>query len=445
MHHDNLEQVRQQAKAPWVAHIIVSAVILVLAFFIVSIMFANKPEARKFGERPPPSVAVEITSLEPTNYDIWIDSYGSAEALTETQLVSDVNGRVIEVSPNIRAGASFKKGDVLVKLDDRDYQIEVDVAKASVADAEVKYLQELAQAEIAERDWNVRPGNEKGKALALRKPQVAAAKASLDAAKARLAKAELNLARTEVTAPFDGRVLRQMVDLGQVVNPNQAIAEIYSIDAVEVRLPIKAADLPYLSLPDEQSSTEEPPKVVFEGDVGRQTYQWIGKLVRSEGAFDPATRMLYVVAQIEEPFAKIGDRPAIRVGQFLRAKIEGERLSNVFVIPRRAVSQDYFVSVAREGVLYKQAIQPLWTDQNSVVVPAMPSIDSIEEGAQVAQTTGGLRVGQRLILTPTANLPNGTRIKPMGSHGEQQAASKQQPSANESGRPAQSSSASQSH
>ncbi len=444
MHHDNLQQVQQQAKAPWIAHVIVSLVILAVAFFVVSIMFANKPEARKFGDRPPPSVAVEITSLNPTNYDIWIDSYGSAEALTETQLVSDVSGRVIEVSPNIRAGASFKKDDVLVKLDDRDYRIEVDVAKSSVADAEVKYLQELAQADIAERDWNVRPGSEKGQALALRKPQVAAAKASLDAAKARLAKAELNLARTEVIAPFDGRVLRQMVDLGQVINPNQAIAEIYSTDAVEVRLPVKAADLNYLKLPDEQSELLTPPQVIFEGEVGRQTYQWTGHLVRSEGAFDPATRMLYVVAVIDEPFRKLEQRPAIRVGQFLRAKIEGERLSNVFVIPRRAVSQDYFVSVAEEGVLQKQLITPLWTDQKSVVVPAMPSLDTNEVGNPIAEIRGGLRIGQQLILTPTANLPNGTRIKPMNNPDSRRAATTHQQTTKDTGRPAETTTASKS-
>jgi multidrug efflux pump subunit AcrA (membrane-fusion protein) len=161
------------------------------------------------------------------------------------------------------------------------------------------------------------------------------------------------------------------------------------------------------------------PQVIFEGELGRNTYQWTGRLVRSEGAFDPATRMLYLVAQIDNPFTASAQRPAIRVGQFLRAKIEGEHLTNVFVIPRRAVSQDNYVAVAQEGVLQKQKIEPLWTDHQFVVVPAMPSLDAPEAGNPLASVSGGLRLGQRLILTPAANLPNGTRIKPMASLGNE--------------------------
>ncbi len=392
-----------QRKVPWGLHAVVTVAILVLSLVVVKIMFATKPEARKFDERPAPSVAVEVTSLQPTNYNVWVESYGSVEALTETQLVSDVNGRVIEVSPNIRAGASFNAGDVLLRIDPRDYRIEVDVAESAVADADVKYQQELAQANIAERDWNVRPGNEQGKALALRLPQVAAAKAALEAAKAKLAKAQLNLERTQVKAPFDGKVKRQMVDLGQVVNPSQAIAEIYSTDLVEVRLPVKAHDLAHLQLPDEQENRSVRPKVVFEGEMGNKTYYWNGELVRSEGAYDTSTRMLYVVAQIVDPFKATSDSPSLRIGQFLRAKIEGKELANVFVIPRRAVSQNYMISIEQEGILKKMSIDPIWTDTKSVVVSA--------GGLDSTSGVKSLSASDTLILTPTANLPEGTRVK----------------------------------
>ncbi len=405
-------------KAPWVIHFFVTLGILLIASIIIFAMFSSKPEGRTWGARPAPSVAVEITALEPRDYDVWIDSYGTAESLTRTQLVSDVSGRVVKVSPNIRAGSSFKQGDVLLKLDDRNYKIEVDIAASSVADAEVKYLQELAQAELAEKEWNVRPDNEAARSLALREPQVAAAKAALEAAKARLAKAKLDLERTEIKAPFDGKVMRQMVDLGQVVSPSQAIAEIYSTDAVEVRLPIKISDLDHLSLPEADNSTAPRPSVIFEGELGARTYQWRGEIVRSEGAFDSATRMLYVVAQIDQPFKSTAERPAIRIGQFLRAKVQGQKLSNVFVIPRRAVSQDYFVSVAQEGVLKKRKVRPLWTDAQSVVVPATLNLDSL--AASTVQPA--LEKSDRLILTPTANLPDGTRVKPISEMAEKKQA-----------------------
>jgi len=394
----------------WGVHLIVTIVIFIIAFSIIVAMFANKPSARKWGGGPPSSVGVETVQLEASNYPVWIKSYGSAEPLTRTQLVSEVSGRVIKVANNIRAGLSFKKGDILLTIDPRDYHIEVDVAKSTVADAWVKYKEELAQADVAERDWNATPGSEGGRDLALRKPQVAAALASFDASKARLAKAELNLERTEVKAPFDGKILKQMVDLGQVLNPSQTIAEIYSTDFIEVRLPVKAQDLAHIKLPHyshtqgnkPENNQDHLPAVLFEGELGGKTYTWEGKLVRSEGAFDSSTRMLYVVAKLDNPFVSSPELPALRVGQFLRAKIEGTQLMNVYAIPRRAVSQSNMIALANNGLLQKRLISPLWTDAQSVVISASSGIND---------NTAAINSSEQLILTPTANLATGTRIK----------------------------------
>jgi RND family efflux transporter MFP subunit len=394
----------------WGVHLIVTIVIFIIAFSIIAAMFANKPSARKWGGGPPSSVGVETVQLEASNYPVWIKSYGSAEPLTRTQLVSEVSGRVIKVANNIRAGLSFKKGDILLTIDPRDYHIEVDVAKSTVADAWVKYKEELAQADVAERDWNATPGSEGGRDLALRKPQVAAALASFDASKARLAKAELNLERTEVKAPFDGKILKQMVDLGQVLNPSQTIAEIYSTDFIEVRLPVKAQDLAHIKLPHyshtqgnkPENNQDHLPAVLFEGELGGKTYTWEGKLVRSEGAFDSSTRMLYVVAKLDNPFVSSPEFPALRVGQFLRAKIEGTQLMNVYAIPRRAVSQSNMIALANNGLLQKRLISPLWTDAQSVVISASSGIND---------NTAAINSSEQLILTPTANLATGTRVK----------------------------------
>ncbi len=394
----------------WGIHLLVTAIIFMCTFAIIAAMFSSKPNVKKWGSRPPASVGVETINLEASSYPVWIESYGSADPLTRTQLVSDVSGRVISVSNNIRAGASFKAGETLLTIDPRDFEIEVDVAKSLVADAWVKYKQELAQADIAEHDWNVKPGTVEGRELALRKPQVAAALAGYDAAKARLAKAELNLERTEVKAPFDGKVLKQMVDLGQVLNPSQTIADIYSTDYIEVRLPVKAQDLAHINLPADITNLDDInqtnlPNVTFEGELGGTTYTWQGKLVRSEGAFDASTRMLYLVAKLDNPFVSTNQLPALRVGQFLRAKIQGKALNNVYAIPRSAVSQNNMIAVAEKGLLKKHKINPLWTDANSVIIAA----DSANNN--LSTTVAVINSADKLILTPTSNLASGTRVK----------------------------------
>ena len=410
------EQATYNKKVPWLAHAIVSVIILAVAFGVISMMFSSKPEAKRWGgSRPAPSVAVEVTNLQAENYEIWIESYGTAEPLTQTNLVSDVSGRVISVEPKIRAGEAFREGDLLVKIDDRDFKIQLDIAESDAADANLRYLQEVAEAELAAQQWNKPPESEAARLLALREPQVAAAKAALNAAQARVEQAKLNLARTEIRAPFDGKVLRQMVDVGQVVSPSQSIAEIYSTDAIEVRLPIKIADLENLVLPESLDAQAESnliaaaPSVRFSSKIGGKNYLWDGQIVRSEGAFDPATRMLYVVASINNPFIANEKRPAIRVGQFLQAEVQGQTLNDVYVIPRRAVSQDNVISIASEGFLKKHAIDPLWTDSRNVIVSAS---SSDADGTQL------LSQNDKLILTPTANIVNGTRVKALGEADE---------------------------
>ena len=406
-----------ERKVPWLAHVIVTVVIFGFCFVIVAGLFSSKPKANRWGDRPAPSVAVEVTPLQTKSFDIWVDSYGTAQALTETRLVADISGRVVAVSPNIRAGGVFSKGDILAKIDSRDFEVELDIAISQAADIEVKYIQELAQAELAAKEWNETPESKAARKLALREPQLAAAKASLQAAKSRVKRARLNLLRTEVVAPFDGKVLEQLIDIGEFVTPSQTIASIYSIDVVEVRLPIKVDDLEHLLLPEGVTLANELPEVLFESDMGNKTFQWIGKIVRTEGAFDPRTRMLYVVAQIEEPFIPKEHRPAVRIGQFMRAKIEGKRYDDVFVIPRRAVSQDFMVSVADNGVLKKRKINPIWTDSNAVVVAPQQSNTLLAVNYQSPNnnvSTELLNKSDMLILTPTANLPDGTKVKPLG-------------------------------
>jgi RND family efflux transporter MFP subunit len=406
-----------ERKVPWLAHVIVTVVIFGFCFVIVAGLFSSKPKANRWGDRPAPSVAVEVSPLQTKSFDIWVDSYGTAQALTETRLVADISGRVVAVSPNIRAGGVFSKGDILAKIDSRDFEVELDIAISQAADIEVKYIQELAQAELAAKEWNETPESKAARKLALREPQLAAAKASLQAAKSRVKRARLNLLRTEVVAPFDGKVLEQLIDIGEFVTPSQTIALIYSIDVVEVRLPIKVDDLEHLLLPEGVTLANELPEVLFESDMGNKTFQWIGKIVRTEGAFDPRTRMLYVVAQIEEPFIPKEHRPAVRIGQFMRAKIEGKRYDDVFVIPRRAVSQDFMVSVADNGVLKKRKINPIWTDSNAVVVAPQQSNTLLAVNYQSPNnnvSTELLNKSDMLILTPTANLPDGTKVKPLG-------------------------------
>ena len=217
----------------------------------------------------------------------------------------------------------------------------------------------------------------------LRKPQLLAAQAQLHSARSNLAKAKLRLERTAITAPFDGRVLRQLADLGQVVGGTAQVAEVYATDYVEVRLPLRSTDLSFVTLPE---NADAPLSVVFRSELGIAT-RWAGHIVRTEGAIDEVSRQLHVVAQIDDPFvARDGQRP-LKIGEYVTAEITGTEFLGAIVIPAATIYQNTYVYVVEEGVVVRRPIEIAWQD-----------------GVQAIVSTG-LKSGEQLVTTPLGQVP----------------------------------------
>ena len=184
------------------AKIIIPAVVIVATILIVMFIKGNPPEAKRFGTPPKASISVAALELKPQNYQVMIDSYGTVKPRTQSLLVAQASGQIIEVSDDFREGGFFEKGDVLLKLDDRDHQAEVKSAQANLLTAEQGLLEEKARGQQAITDWKRLGGSNQASSLVLREPQLAAAEAEVLSAQAALEKAMLDLERTKVTAPY---------------------------------------------------------------------------------------------------------------------------------------------------------------------------------------------------------------------------------------------------
>ena len=268
------------------------------------LFFWSAPEPKKFPQFES-APKVDVQTLHPQSYQVWLATQGTVQARTESDLVSQVRGKVISVSPSFRPGGFFEEGDVLMEIDRRDYEMEVRIASGQLAQAKLRLSEEEATAAQALADWKRLNLSEEPSDLVLRKPQLNEAQANVDSASARLELAQLNLERTSIRAPYAGRVLYNQVDLGQYVSPGSSLARIYAVDYAEIRLPLSERQLAYIDLPelyrgDNQTSIDGP-EVALTWTVGNEQYDWQGKIVRPEGALDTRSRQLFVVAQVENP------------------------------------------------------------------------------------------------------------------------------------------------
>ena len=374
------------------APFIILAVLVSLAFLIMR----NPPQAERREAPAGPQLTVDVMRLERRPYQVRLQSYGTVRPRVQSMLVAQVFGEITAINDSLRTGGFFEKGDVLLNVDQRDYLANVKIAEASLMDAKQALAEQEARAAQALEDWN-RLGNEgEAPALVLRKPQLAAAKARVISAESMLDKAQLELERTNIVAPYAGRVMTKLVDQGQVVNKNSQLAEIYAVDLVEIRLPLRNLDLSYIDLPEDyrfagEDRTAGPEVTIYSGLAGGS--EWQGKVVRTEGAIDDSARQLHVVAQVDNPFgAQARGKTPLKIGQYVTAELAGRQLQEAMVIPNRTIYQGSYVYVVADGVLQRRNIDIAWQNQSQTL------IDS------------GLVEGDLLVLTPLGQATSGVRV-----------------------------------
>lgn len=384
-------------------------VIIGITIALMIAIFKNPPTSERAKVSKVAQITVETTTLTPQNYQVIVQSFGTVKPRTQSVLFAQVSGQINRVSKQFRAGGFFEKGDILIQLDDRDYLAEVKIAEAGLMSAKQELQEEAARVKQAQADWKRLGNGQTPNALVLRQPQFEAAKAQVLSAEALLDKVKLSLERTKIVAPYAGRVLKKNVDIGQVISSNTQLADIFAVDYVEIRLPIKNKDLPLMQLPEEYHNTETKPEknknamvsnVVISSDlVGEQ--EWQGKVVRTESAIDETSQQLYVVAQIIRPYDREYNQGAqIKIGQYVTANITGREIKSALVIPSSAIYQGSYVYIVQDGLLMRKEVKLGWQNGTESIV------------------IKGLNSGDELVLTSLGQVSSGT---PVAVEGQSQA------------------------
>ena len=374
----------------------------------VLVMTSRMPESQTATPKPP---SVEVQIAEATQHTYRIQSQGTALPRTSIRLVNEVSGRVVSIAESFDAGQVFAKDDVLLTIDPRDYELSLMQAKAQVAQAELRLLTEINEAEIVRREWQLLK-QEEPTGLQAREPQLATARAALEAAKATEQAAKRNLERCEIRAPFDGMVAKAGVRPGQFVALAAPLGELFATDVAEVRLPLASSDLDFINLPSPGTDTAlgQAPRVTLSTRAGGQRIEWQGHLVRSEETVDPVNRMVYVVAQVTDPYglAKRNGAP-LRNGTFVRARIGGRTVENAVVLPRQALrGKDRVWIVSEESTLQR------WLGYRVPGLSSRLAFRSVEvsfANADVVVVAGGIQAGERVITSLLAGVIDGMAVK----------------------------------
>ena len=354
--------------------------VLALAVLVVGYMMSTGTEAkRKKPERA--ARLVETTALSPSDYRVRIEAWGAVEAARRVVLQPQVNGQINAIGDGFEPGAHVQAGEVLVKIDPADYELAVRQRRSDLTRARAELAQEQGRRAVAEQEFKLVGGDATAaqKRLMLREPQLETARAAVASAKAALETAKLDLSRTEITAPFNALVLERNVDVGTRVANGTNLAVLAGTDAYWVELSVPAASLRWIDAPG--ATVRLYHENVWGKGVSRE-----GRVIRLLGDLDQGGRMARLLVEVPDPLSvQAPDRPALLLGAFLRAEIEGRRVEGGFAIDR---------SWLRDG-------DTLWvlSDDGRLEIR---TVEVLYRGADQVYLRDGLKAGERIVVSDLA-------------------------------------------
>ncbi|MBW2399184.1 MAG: efflux RND transporter periplasmic adaptor subunit [Deltaproteobacteria bacterium] len=373
--------------------------LVILAFGVAGAVVIRliRPEI----ESAPPEVFaphVRVTRVEPQNFEFVIRAHGTVTPRTESTVVPQVSGPVVWVSPIFASGGFFEENEPLVRIERADYEAALESARAVIARSESEYERALKDAKRQKRLANQSVASASRHDEAVNAEQIA--KATLREAKAMRGRAERDLDRTEIRAPYTGRVREENVDVGQFVTRGTAIGKIYAVDYAEVRLPIPDSELSFVDLPmlyRGEADDGVGPEVELRARFAGRDHSWSGRIVRTEGEIDARSRMVNVVARVEDPYGHgpdAGERPPLAVGLFVEAEIRGRSIEGAVILPRSVLrTGDRVLVVDGNGRVEFRGVEVLRSERDSVVIGS------------------GLEAGEEVIVSPLTTVVEGMAVR----------------------------------
>jgi multidrug efflux system membrane fusion protein len=270
--------------------------------------FRRQAIADFFASQTPPPTPVTAAPAEAGPMPRYLDGIGTLTAVREVMVAPEVAGRVIEI--RFEAGASVKRGDLLVQLNDAPERAELASfqARERLAQANLERTSRLIQ-----RDFATRATLDENQAL-------------LEQARAGIAQSQAIIDQKLVKAPFDGELGIRRVELGQYVDPGTTLVTLTDLDRLYANFTLPEQDRAALAVGQQvELRADAFPGEVFQGEV-----------TAIEPQVDPSTRVIRVQATLANP----GHR--LLPGMFANARVVLAPEPRVVSVPETAIARTLY-------------------------------------------------------------------------------------------------------
>lgn len=332
-------------------------------------------------------LASDVTQVQARDLRQTLALSGSLRAVNQVAVKARVAGEVREVL--VREGEAVKAGQVLIRMDDPDYQARLKQAKGALAAAQ-------GQLEIAAkaRDNNhalLGKGFISKNAFENAESQFAIAQANVDSARGAVDVAQKSLSDTVIRAPMSGLVSSRTVQPGEKVSADNRLLDVVDLRQMELEAAVPTSDIMHIALNQE---------VLLK--VEGLPSQISGRVARINPATQTGSRSILVYIQIDNP------QGLLRVGMFGEAQLTLAKKTGVLTAPQSAIRDNAGSShvYAIENGLLAQKQVTLGIRGNDGTGDAVEITGGLADGARIVRNNlGNLRVGTRVRIAPAPNSP----------------------------------------
>ena len=328
---------------------------------------------------------VPVAHVVKRTIPVVLDYAARTEAIRGIALQAKVSAYVVE--QRVPDGTDVKAGDVLYRLDPRDFQVALDQAKAQIERDQASL--DYQTASFTRGDALSKSGYLAKDSLDQRNSGMRQAEAALTADRAAQRAAELNLAYTEIRAPFPGRLGRNQAAIGTLAGAGSTVLNtLVQIDPVYVTFNPSETDLVEL-----QKARRAGTVAVDVTVPGEDVPAHKGELSFVDNSVDRGTGT--VVARATIANADLSLLP----GQYVRVRVHLRDQPDALLVPQVAVGASQlgkYVMVVGEGDKVEQR----------------PVVLGPSEGALVA-VLKGVADGDRIITGNLQKIGPGMPVKPL--------------------------------
>ena len=381
-------------------------VLLLLTGFMISRhLLKTRPQAKRKAPKKMETL-VKVVKVMPTAENVRIEAPGRVIAARQITLKARVSGQLVYLHPDFIPGGVIKKGEILLKLDDTDYQLELRRKEDALALAQADLRIEEGSQTVALKEWELITSlsddiDTSSRDLALRKPHLIKAKARIASAETALERARVDLERTVIRAPFNLVVRDENVDLGLQVTPVSTLATLAATDVFWAEISLPVTKLAWFDLPEKpgKGKSGAPATKVLLHSLSQPSLT--GKIITLTPDLDKDGLMARLLVAITDPLGLQKKHPPVLLGSFVTAEIIGRKLENVYRIPRAALQENDLLLIAdKDDRLVAKPVTVAFYGVDSVLVDS------------------GLHPGDRLIVSNLAAPINGMPLKIAGATSE---------------------------